>query len=98
VLKESFLNLTGKGVSEQILQLLTQWGLEFIKLRGYDGTASMAGKNGVQAVVSRQYPLAVYVHCACHCLNLTLSSSSNISTVRANENNSRMHNIHTFWP
>jgi len=47
ILKESFLgfsqaeNLTGEGVSEQIQQLLTQWGLELNKLRRqrYDSAA-----------------------------------------------------------
>ena len=62
VLKKSFLRfshaeyITGRGLSEQIIQLLTQWELQLENPRaqGYDGVAFMADKmNGVQAIISR---------------------------------------------
>ena len=69
------------------MQLLTQWRLQLENLRrqGYDGGAFMASKmNSVQAIIfrSRRYSIALYVHCPCHCLNLTLSCSSTISSIR----------------
>ena len=81
IVKESFLgfsiatDLSGEGLSNQILKLLRDLGLDLNRMRGqgYDGAASMSGKfNGAQAKISAMYPLAVYVHCACHCLNLAL--------------------------
>jgi len=51
--------------------------------QGYDGAASMAGRlNGVQAHVQKQYPHAIYVHCASHTLNLVLSSGCSVSAIR----------------
>ena len=36
----------------------------------------MSGKtNGAAACLSSQFPLALYVHCASHCLNLAVVSS-----------------------
>ena len=54
----------------------------------------MAGKmNCVPAIIFRRYPLALYVHCACHCLNLTLSSLSSILSIRRCMKTIRMHNV-----
>ena len=51
--------------------------------QGYDGASSMSGSVlGVQACIRQVCPSAVYVHCASHCLNLTISRSCDIpSTV-----------------
>ena len=38
--------------------------------------------NGVQAIIRRSYPLALYTHCASHCLNLALSKACTVPTVR----------------
>ena len=51
--------------------------------QGYDGASAMSGKfNGVQATIRRQHDCAVYVHCASHCLNLTLSHSCEQQSIR----------------
>lgn len=43
----------------------------------------MSGKyNGVQTVIRQKYPKALYVHCAAHSLNLALSTSCNIKSIR----------------
>uniref|UniRef100_A0A915KYZ5 DUF4371 domain-containing protein n=1 Tax=Romanomermis culicivorax TaxID=13658 RepID=A0A915KYZ5_ROMCU len=60
-------------------------GFDFKNLvaQGYDGAAAMSGHlNGVQAEIRRQYPQAVYVHCASHCLNLVLSKASQMPSIR----------------
>ena len=41
--------------------------------QGYDGTSSMSGKEkDVHAIVKESCPLAAYVHCSSHVLNLLL--------------------------
>ena len=51
--------------------------------QGYDGAAAMSGiYNGVQAVVKEKYPLATYVHCASHCLNLTIAKAASVQSIR----------------
>jgi len=43
----------------------------------------MSGKfRGVQAIISEKYPQALYVHCAAHSLNLSVSIASNIKPIR----------------
>lgn len=51
--------------------------------QGYDGAAAMSGKfNGVQAHIQAIYPKALYVHCAAHSLNLAVSNSCDLPSVR----------------
>jgi len=51
--------------------------------QGYDGGSLMEGKfKDIQAQISADYPLALYVHCACHVLNLALTTASNLPSVR----------------
>lgn len=52
--------------------------------QGYDGAANMSGKfKGVQTVIRNVYPRALYyVHCAAHSLNLAVSSSCELQSVR----------------
>lgn len=60
-------------------------GLDCSKLygQGYDGAANMSGKHkGVQTIIRNIYPKAIYVHCAAHSLNLAVSSSCDIQSVR----------------
>ena len=43
----------------------------------------MAGSiKGTVALISAQYPLALYLHCASHCLNLAAVKSLQIPSVR----------------
>ncbi len=51
--------------------------------QGYDGAGNMAGKtSGAAAIITAQYPLARYVHCACHQLNLAVVKSAKVTSVR----------------
>ena len=51
--------------------------------QGYDGAAAMSRiYNGVQALVKEKYPLATYVHCASHCLNLTIAKAASVQSIR----------------
>jgi hypothetical protein len=55
-------------------------GLDLSRLRGqgYDGAANMSGVySGVQARLREIQPLATYVHCMAHNLNLALNDSCN---------------------
>ncbi|XP_050066076.1 52 kDa repressor of the inhibitor of the protein kinase-like [Aphis gossypii] len=38
--------------------------------------------NGVQAVIRKSYPLALYIHCAAHVLNLSVSNSCSVQGIR----------------
>ena len=47
--------------------------VEKMSAQGYDGASNMDGKfRGVQAIVKERVPLAIYVHCKAHQLNLSL--------------------------
>jgi len=81
---EAFLGFevtSGSSASElesKILGLIENNRLDLTKCRGqgYDGAANMSGVyNGVQARISAREPLAHYVHCAAHNLNLVLNDS-----------------------
>lgn len=43
----------------------------------------MSGQyKGVQAIIKKKYPKAIYVHCAAHSLNLAVSTASGIQSIR----------------
>ncbi len=43
--------------------------------QAYDGACNMAGKRkGAAAIISAEYPLALYLHCAFHCLKAVVKS------------------------
>lgn len=78
-------SLKGEQLAEQYLESLNRYGIQVDKIRAqaYDGASNMSGKHmGAQAVVQRQYPLATYVHCKTHCLNLAITKSCNLPLVR----------------
>ena len=51
--------------------------------QGYDGASNMASNRvGVQARIRQEAPLAVYVHCNGHCLNLVINKSCSLPQVR----------------
>lgn len=78
-------DVTRNGLATVILNTLTSLGLNLNYLRGqgYDGAAAMSGCfNGVQAHITEKYPLALYLHCTSHCLNLTVSYACNVKSVR----------------
>ena len=56
-----------------------------MKLLGqaYDGAGNMAESvRGTAALSTAQYPLALYLHCASHCLNLAVVKSLQVTSVR----------------
>ena len=90
-LREDFIDyvsvedMTGEGLAAAILTHLRQLRLDlsFMVGQGYDGASAMKGIfNGVQAIIRRQLPAAVYVHCSSHCLNLTLSTACKQTQIR----------------
>ena len=75
---------TDEEIATKLLESLSSYGLDLEKLlgQGYDGCASVKGHiNGVQAHVKRQYPTAIYIHCASHVLNLIVSKASNVADI-----------------
>ena len=91
VVREDFLqfvptnDLTGKGLATLIIENLKAFGIELKYLRGqgYDGAAAMSGQfNGVRSHISQLYPMATYVHCTAHTLNLAVSKSCTIQPIR----------------
>lgn len=77
--------VTGRAIAEKITESIQSNGLDLSKLRGqaYDGAGNMAGKtNGVAAIISAEYPLALYTHCASHSLNLAVVKSLEVQSVR----------------
>ena len=77
-------DVTGEALSEKILSKLQEYNLDFNLLRGqgYDGAGNMSGKTkGVASHIISQYPLALYLHCSSHVLNLVVVKSAEISSV-----------------
>ena len=55
--------------------------LENCRWQSYDGAANMSGiHSGVAARISSEYPCALYIHCANHCLDLALQGCTKSST------------------
>src|SRR6218665_1461463 len=90
-LKEEFMGFVGmndlsaRSVASHILAKLAELDLDVRNCvgQGYDGAASMSGHvSGVQVLIREQAPLAVYVHCASHCLNLVLNHASQVPPIR----------------
>ena len=70
--------ISGQDLAEMMPTFSRKHDLDPTKLhgQGYDGAGNMSGKiKGAAARITSQFPLAVYTHCASHCLNLTVVSS-----------------------
>ena len=77
--------ISGHCLADKIITTLQSYGLDLTKLRGqvYDGAGNMAGSvRGTAALITAQYPLALYLHCASHCLNLAVVKSLQVTSVR----------------
>ncbi len=77
--------VTGRAVAEKITGFISSSGLDPNKLRGQacDGAGNMAGKTkGAAAIITSQFPLAMYLHCASHSLNLAVVKSLEVQSVR----------------
>jgi hypothetical protein len=82
---ESVRDVTAAGLSKCILAALRRHKLDFRYLvgQGYDGATVMSGYiNGVQSQIRMVCPLALYVHCASHVLNLVLNASCSVPEIR----------------
>ena len=69
---------TGEAIARVARDVLLRLNIPIAYLRGqtYDGAANMSGMHsGVQAETKKQQPLASYVHCGTHCLNLITQSA-----------------------
>ena len=74
----------GRDLAGKITSTLEAFGLDLSNLRGqaYDGAGNMAGSvNGTAALIAVDYPLALYLHYASHCLNLAVVKSLQITSV-----------------
>ncbi|XP_020424536.1 zinc finger MYM-type protein 1-like [Prunus persica] len=75
---------TSSKLKEAIEQLISSTNLSMSRLRGqgYDGASNMRGElNGLKTQILREYPLAYYVHCFAHQLQLAL-----VVVAKGNEN------------
>jgi len=79
-IKES--SKTGAAIASAILTFLSTNNLDIQNLRGqgYDNGSNMKGKNnGVQQLILDKNPLAFFVPCACHSLNLVINDAADAS-------------------
>ena len=89
--KEEFLTflqlerVTGEKIAESILDFLKESNIpvENMHGQGYDGASNMSSDRvGMQARIREKAPLATYVHCNGHRLNLVISKSCTLPQVR----------------
>ncbi len=76
---------TGRALADKFLDTLDDYGVMMAQIRAqsYDGAPNMSGiHNGVQELIRRQYPHAVYVYCRAHCLNICIIHSCRLPLVR----------------
>ncbi|KAL7841276.1 hypothetical protein SRHO_G00249670 [Serrasalmus rhombeus] len=77
--------ITGHHIASAIKDVLSHLSIEIADCRGqgYDGTSNMSSENvGVQALIKKDAPKAVYMHCNGHCLNLVIARSCALPVVR----------------
>ena len=77
--------ITGVVLANEIKKVLQDNNIDIECLRGqcYDGAANMSGKtSGVQAIIKRAAPKALYTHCSSHCLNLVIAHSCKLLCIR----------------
>ena len=92
VIREDFIKfvhcksgISGAAISDSIKSEIRSLGLTLDNCRGqgYDGAGNMAGRyDGAAALIKNDYPKALYVHCASHRLNLCVTSSCKIMTIK----------------
>lgn len=70
---------TGEGTANLVKDAIVRFGmpLELLRYQTYDVAANMSGSyNGCQAVIKRDQPVVLYVHCGAHVTHLVASSAS----------------------
>uniref|UniRef100_A0A9J8CL73 Zinc finger MYM-type protein 1-like n=1 Tax=Cyprinus carpio carpio TaxID=630221 RepID=A0A9J8CL73_CYPCA len=88
---------TGENLARVAVDVLQRMNLPLSGLCGqtYDGAANMSGKTGgVQAKIKEIQPLALYVHCGPHCVNLVTQAACSSSCIAKSEHG----NIKTLKP
>jgi len=78
-------NTSGYNFSKVILQQLDDLflNIKYLRGQGYDGGANMFGKNqDVQVQILNIQQLALYTHCASHCLNLSILKACSVVLIR----------------
>jgi hypothetical protein len=78
-------NTSGLNLSKIILHQLDDLDLniKYLRGQGYDGGANMSGKyQSIQAQILKIQHLALYTHCASHCLNLSISKACSVVLIR----------------
>ena len=76
---------TGEHIASAIKRTIADLGLdiEHVRGQGYDGCSAMSSEAvGVQAIIKRASPKALFVHCYGHCLNLVIAHSCKLGNVR----------------
>ena len=77
--------LSGESLANLILTEIEKLGLSMTKCRGqgYDGAGAMSGCNkGVSSRITALYPLALFIHCFSHRLNLSTMMMITVKPVR----------------
>lgn len=77
--------MTGANIADAILKFISSIGLDIQNCRGqgYDGAGAMAGKiNGCSTRILKVNDKAIYTHCFCHRLNLSVCASLNINLIK----------------
>ncbi|KAL2101376.1 hypothetical protein ACEWY4_003137 [Coilia grayii] len=90
---------TGENLAKIILDVLLRLNLPISGLRGqaYDGASNMSGKYaGAQAVIQRKQPLAPFIHCGAHCVNLVTHQACSASPLIRNALD-WVHDLGTFF-
>ncbi len=75
---------TGENLAKVVKDVLVRLNLPISGLRGqaYDGAANMAGRySGAQAIIKKEQPIAPYIHCGAHCVNLITQHACTASRV-----------------
>ena len=75
----------GEELKSKILETLRDAGIDMSYCRGQgcDGAANMSGvRCGSASLVTTEYPLAIYMHCVCHKLNLVIQKTWSVQMVR----------------
>ena len=74
--------LNAESISKAILGKLEQTGLDYkgyLVGMGFDGASVMSGKlGGVQKLIRDKSPMAYYLHCYAHRLNLVLIDTTKV--------------------
>ena len=103
--KEEFLGLyqvsstTGQNIANMACDVMTRLNLPISQLRGqtYDGAANMSGHlQGVQAILKKQQPLALYCHCGAHCVNLIMQAVC-VASVLVRDSMGLVHELGGFF-